>query len=89
MATTVDWEQLELDWPASDRPGLEPLLLTVEQAAALLAVSRTTTYCLIRDGLLRTVHIYRSCRVPLAEVRAYVERLRADGEPYDGRLTRE
>jgi excisionase family DNA binding protein len=50
------------------------LLLTVREAAALLAVGRTTLYELIADGQLGTVHIGRAVRVPRAELEAFVAR---------------
>lgn len=53
----------------------EPLLLTAEEAARTLSVSRTTVYTLIRDGALRPVHIGRSCRLSRAELQRYVDRL--------------
>lgn len=54
-----------------------PLLIRVEEAAALLGVGRTTTYALIAAGELETVAIGTSRRVPRDAVTAYVERLRA------------
>ncbi len=50
------------------------LLLTVREAAVLLAVGRTTLYELIADGHLGTVHIGRAVRVPRAELEAFVAR---------------
>ena len=55
-----------------------PLLLSVVEAARLLAVGRTTVYELIGRGDLPVVHIGRACRVPIAAVEEYVERLRAE-----------
>jgi len=51
------------------------LLLTAEQAARALGISRTTIYTLIKDGALRPVHIGRSCRLSRAELQRYVDRL--------------
>lgn len=61
----------------------EPLLLTAEEAARTLSVSRTTVYTLIKDGALRPVHIGRSCRLSRAELQRYVDRLetRSEAEP--------
>lgn len=53
----------------------DPLLLTAEEAAKLLGVSRTTVYTLIKVGELRPVHIGRSCRLSRAELQRYVNRL--------------
>jgi excisionase family DNA binding protein len=41
------------------------LLLSVEQAAQALGIGRSTLYELIAAGEVETVHIGRSCRVPL------------------------
>ena len=56
--------------------GVVPLLLTIPQAAAVLAVGRTTVYELIGAGDLEAVHIGRSARVPVAALEDYVERQR-------------
>ncbi len=50
------------------------LLLTVREAAAVLAIGRITLNELIADGQLKTVHIGRAVRVPVAEVEAFVAR---------------
>ena len=52
------------------------LLLTVREAAHALGVGRSTAYELITAGELEVVHIGRLCRIPVAVVEAYVERLR-------------
>jgi excisionase family DNA binding protein len=51
-----------------------PLLLTIPDAARVLAVGRSTLYELIGSGQLATVHIGRSVRISVEEVRAFVER---------------
>ena len=61
---------------ASAVAGVVPLLLTIPQAAAVLAVGRTTVYELIGAGDLEAVHIGRSARVPVAALEDYVERQR-------------
>jgi excisionase family DNA binding protein len=53
-----------------------PLLLTIPQAALVLAVGRTTVYELIGDGELEAVHIGRSVRVPADALRSFVDRRR-------------
>lgn len=50
------------------------LLLTARDAAAMLAVGRTTLYELIADGHLGTVHIGRAMRIPRAELEDFVTR---------------
>ena len=57
--------------------GVVPLLLTIPQAAFVLAVGRTTVYELIGAGILEAVHIGRSVRVPVEAVRAFVDQQRA------------
>ena len=56
--------------------GVVPLLLTIPQAAAVLAVGRTTVYELIGAGDLEAVHIGRSVRVPVDALRVFVDRQR-------------
>jgi excisionase family DNA binding protein len=58
----------------STEPGR--LLLTVVQAAEMLAIGRTTVYQLISAGDLEVVHIGRATRVPVAAVEDLVTRLR-------------
>ena len=62
----------------------DPLLLTAEEAARTLSISRTTVYTLIKEGALRPVHIGRSCRLSRAELLRYVGRLetRPEAEPH-------
>jgi len=64
--------------PIDERRRTEPLpiLLTVRQAADLLAIGRTTAYELIAAGHLEVVHIGRSVRVPVEAVEVLVARLR-------------
>ena len=56
--------------------GVVPLLLTIPQAAAVLAVGRTTVYELIGAGDLEAVHIGRSVRVPVDALWVFVDRQR-------------
>ncbi len=51
----------------------EPLLLRVADAAARLAIGRSTFYELLRSGEIPTVRIGRSVRVPVAALRAWVD----------------
>ena len=64
-----------------------PLLLTPEEAAAVLRVGRTTIYALMKAGDLRPVHIGRSCRLSRAELERYVRRLEAPRAPRRTRTT--
>lgn len=56
---------------------VQPLPLTVPQAARALAIGRTTLYELIGERRIETVHIGRCTRVPVEAVRAFVEAERA------------
>lgn len=51
------------------------LLVTVEQAAEILGVGRTTMYELLAEGDIRAVQIRRCRRIAMSELRAYVARL--------------
>jgi excisionase family DNA binding protein len=58
----------------SDRPtGAGPrLLLTIPEAAAALAISRSKLYELLTAGLVRSVRIDGSRRIPVEALEAYV-----------------
>jgi excisionase family DNA binding protein len=51
------------------------LLLTVPEAAKALAISRSKLYELIASGVLPSVRVDGSRRVPLTSLTAYVETL--------------
>ena len=55
---------------------MEKLLFTIEEAAEVLSVSRSTVYDLVRMRLLDTVLIGRSRRVPASALQVLVDRLR-------------
>jgi excisionase family DNA binding protein len=76
VARTVGEEQ-DMSDPQVLRDVLadDALLVTPEEAAALLRVGRTTVYALMKDGDLRPVHIGRSCRLPRSELHRYIEGL--------------
>lgn len=59
--------------PGAPRPA--PLLLTIPQAADLLAVSRSTVYRLIDDGRLETVHVRGIRRIRPAALQRCVDAL--------------
>ena len=71
MTPTHALEQASANHDDRRRP-MTPLLLTIPEAAAVLAVGRTTLYSLIGDGQLGVVHIGRSCRVPVDAIRDFV-----------------
>jgi excisionase family DNA binding protein len=54
---------------------MEKLLFTIEEAAEVLSVSRSTVYDLVRMRLLDTVLIGRSRRVPASALQDLVDRL--------------
>ena len=56
-----------------ERDAIAPLLLTVPEAARVLAIGRTTLYELISSGAIEAVHIGRAIRIPVASARAFVE----------------
>ena len=47
-------------------------LLTLPEAARFLSVSRGSLYDLLTTGLLASVHIGRSRRIPIGEIRHYI-----------------
>jgi excisionase family DNA binding protein len=57
---------------------MEKLLLTPEEAAELLCVGRSRLYDLMRKRELVSVRIGKCRRVPVAALKAYVERLTED-----------
>ena len=50
------------------------ILVTIVEAAALLAIGRSSLYQLIWDGELETVRIGRSVRIPVLELEKFVQR---------------
>lgn len=55
-------------------PAGGPLLLTVAQASAMLALSRSATYALLDAGEIEAVKIGTSRRVVAASLEAFIER---------------
>jgi excisionase family DNA binding protein len=60
----------------NELPNLEPSddlrLMTVDEAANFLAMSRGSVYNLMRSGALNSVQIGRARRIPFAEVHRLV-----------------
>jgi len=61
--------------PPPPAPTVTPTLLTVEQAAERLGLSRTAVYALIADGALKSIQIGKRRRVPAVAADEYVARL--------------
>ena len=59
-------------------PAVDPLLVTVEEAARLLGVGRTLIYQQVRRGALPSVRVGRCRRIALIDLECYVEHLRND-----------
>jgi excisionase family DNA binding protein len=63
------------------------LLLTVPEAAEALAISRSKLYELFAAGLVRSVRIDGSRRVPVEELETYVARLLDQEEAADAKAS--
>jgi excisionase family DNA binding protein len=49
---------------------MEELTVTVDEAAALLGLSRNGTYNAVRDGSLPSIRVGRAIRIPTSKLRA-------------------
>jgi excisionase family DNA binding protein len=85
LAIVVMWRScsgtLRLLATATSREGrevMEKLLLTPEEAAAALGICRSKLYELLQAGVIESVHIGASRRIPVAAMVEYVERLRQE-----------
>ena len=74
-----DWHDGQLG-PTTNRDPrlltLDKLLLTTEEAASVLGISRTKVFELIREDKLESVQIDRCRRIPWAALEDFVTRLR-------------
>jgi excisionase family DNA binding protein len=60
-------------------PGMARLLLTVPEAAEALAISRSKLYELLAAGVVASIRIDGSRRIPIAALETYIAgRLRAE-----------
>lgn len=50
----------------------EPLVVTINEAATLLSVDRSTIYRLIERGIFRPAQVGERKRIRMSEIRAYV-----------------
>jgi excisionase family DNA binding protein len=57
-------------------PTAAPVLLTIEEAAGLLRIGRTSMYRLVSTGAVETVTVGRLRRVPVECLNEYVTHLR-------------
>ena len=48
-------------------------LMRVEEAAAMLAISRTRAYALVQSGVIPSVRLGGTLRVPVRQLREWVE----------------
>ena len=78
MTTTHTHERPSATSDRSQR-AIDPVLLTITEAATALAIGRTTVYELIGAGELEVVHIGRSSRVPAHAIHEFVAAKRAQG----------
>jgi excisionase family DNA binding protein len=60
-----------------------PLLLTVDQAAEQLQISRARLYQLLSQGAIRSVHIGRLHRIPAEALQEYINGLAASAAASD------
>ncbi len=74
--TSTKSEQINLS-ENFEKDASEILLLTPEETAIRLSVSRSSVYELISNGSLESVTIGRSRRIPSVALKEFVERLRA------------
>ena len=56
-----------------NEPTIEPMLLTVRQAAKVLSISERTLFTLTQDGQIPAVRFGRSVRYDPADLRRWIE----------------
>jgi excisionase family DNA binding protein len=61
--------------PTPVAPPVERLVYTIQEAAAVLRISRTKLYDLMAAGEVESIHIGRSRRIPADVLRSYVSGL--------------
>ena len=65
---------------------VERALITPQEVAEMLSVSRSTVYALVQRGELPAVRSRRGFRVPAAAVQEWVRRRRAENVPLGPRV---
>lgn len=63
------------DSPEERTAARRPLLLTVQQAAEMIGVGRSTLYRIMDRGEIQSVHLGASRRIPLSAAYDFVEQL--------------
>jgi excisionase family DNA binding protein len=53
----------------------KPILVTVDELAAMLSIGRTAAWELVRKGKIKSVKIGRTRRVPVTVIQEYVDLL--------------
>lgn len=81
------WARLLPGLAVQGRCGMTRLLLTVPEAAEALAISRSKLYELFAAGLVRSVRIDGSRRVPFEELETYMARLLDQEEAADAKAS--
>jgi excisionase family DNA binding protein len=69
-------------------PAVEPLLITMEEAARRLSVGRTLIYQQVRRGNLPSIRVGRCRRIALVDLERYVEQLREHASQHTFRYPR-
>lgn len=64
-----------------EQTSAQPLIWTVSEAAQRLSLSRSVVYMLMASGQLKSVKIGKARRVLDADIRDFLERVRACDEP--------
>lgn len=62
---------------------VQPKLISVEQAGAIIGVKKTMAYKLVNTGKLRPVRVGRTLKVALSEVDRFIEQAQLEFR-YDG-----
>ena len=69
-------------------PAIEPLLITMEEAARRLSVGRTLIYEQVRRGKLPSIRVGRCRRIALVDLERYIEHLRENASQHTFRYPR-
>lgn len=68
------WLRINYNDPkAADMTVTEPYLLTPEEAADALSVSRSTVFRLLKSGALSSVQVMGCRRISVADLKSYID----------------